>query len=107
MEKKLLEIRHYITEDPDIHECSLENLARRFHLNSNTLRVNFRNRFNVTLHQFVLDQCMQKARILILQRGDSVTSIAHTLGYTDKSNFAKAFRQYFGVLPTEMRKRQE
>lgn len=107
MEKKLSEIRHYIIDDPDIHECSVENLAKRFHLNSNTLRINFKNRFNVTLHRFVLDQCMQRARLLVLRGSDSITSIAYTLGYTDKSNFAKAFKQYFGVLPNEMRKRQE
>jgi len=106
-EKILEEIREYIVADPDIHECSVENLARKFRVNANTLKINFKNEYNVTLHQFVLDQVMQKARIMVLDNRYSISSIAIQLGYFDQSNFGKAFKQYFGVLPSEMRKRQE
>ncbi len=107
MEKKLEEVRRFIADDPDIHECSIGNLARRFDINSNTLRINFKNRFNITLHQFVLDQCMQQARTMILRGSESITAISHSLGYNDKSNFAKAFKQYFGISPREMRRKRE
>jgi len=105
--KVLEEIREYIVADPDIHECSVENLTKKFGVNANTLKINFKNEYNVTLHQFVLDQVMQKARIMVLDNRYSISSIAIQLGYFDQSNFGKAFKQYFGVLPSEMRKRQE
>ena len=106
-EQTLSEIREYIAADPDIHECSVENLSKKFRINANTLKINFKNEFNVTLHQFVLDQVMQKARLLVLDNRYSISSIAIQLGYFDQSNFAKAFKQYFHCLPSEMRKRQE
>src|SRR5882724_3615227 len=105
-EKTLSEIREYIVSDPDIHECGVENLSKKFRINANTLKINFKNEFNVTIHQFVLDQVMQKARLMVLDNRYSIGSIAIQLGYFDKSNFGKAFRQYFDVLPSEMRKRQ-
>lgn len=106
-EKTLSEIREYIIGDPDIHECSVENLSKKFNINPNTLKINFKNEYRVTLHQFVLDQVMQKARLMVLDNRYSISSIAVQLGYFDKSNFGKAFKQYFSVMPSEMRKRQE
>ena len=106
-EKLLTEIREYIVADPDIHDCSAENLSKKFHINNNTLAINFKNEFNITIHQFVLNQVMQKARLMVLDGRYSISSIAVQLGYADKSNFAKAFKQYFNCLPSEMRKRQE
>ncbi len=106
-EKLLMDIRQYIINDPDIHECSVENLSKKFHINTNTLKINFKNEFHITLHQFVLDQVMQKARLMVLDTRYPINMIAVHLGYSDKSNFAKAFRQYFDILPSEMRKRQE
>ncbi|MBS1597454.1 MAG: helix-turn-helix transcriptional regulator [Bacteroidetes bacterium] len=106
-EKTLSEIKEYIAADPDIHECSVENLSKKFNINANTLKINFKNEFNITLHQFVLDQVMQKARLMVLDNRYSISSIAIQLGYFDQSNFGKAFKNYFGLLPSEMRKRQE
>lgn len=55
-----------------------------------------------TTYQQVLDTLREKlAKEYFHRGGTSVTQIALTLGYTDSSNFAKAFKRWTGLSPTE------
>lgn len=55
-----------------------------------------------TTYQQVLDTLREKlAKEYFHRGGDSVTQIALKLGYTDSSNFAKAFKRWTGLSPTE------
>lgn len=55
-----------------------------------------------TTYQQELDNLREKlAKEYFFRGGNSVTQIALMLGYTDSSNFAKAFKRWTGVSPTE------
>ncbi|WP_158642734.1 AraC family transcriptional regulator [Chitinophaga japonensis] len=103
MEKTLLAVKHYITDYPHIHECSLESMSRHFNISSSALKLNFKRQYHISLGDFVQQQCMLKAQQLLAGGADPVRDIALQLGYTDVSNFSRAFRNYTGRSPHEMR----
>ena len=104
LEEKLLQIHWYITENADIHECSLSNLSLKFHVPKDTLKVNFKKRFGMPLYKFVQVQCMQRAKRMVDTTNHSAASIANELGYGNLSNFNKVFKKYFNCSPVQMRK---
>lgn len=55
-----------------------------------------------TTYQKELDDLREKlAKEYFFRGGDSVTQVALMLGYTDISNFSKAFKRWTGLTPTE------
>ncbi|MFI4919402.1 MAG: helix-turn-helix domain-containing protein [Legionellales bacterium] len=55
-----------------------------------------------TTYQQELDTLREKlAKEYFFRGGSSVTQVALMLGYTDSSNFAKAFKRWTGISPTE------
>jgi AraC-like DNA-binding protein len=102
-EEKLLQIRQYIIENTNIHECSLGNLCQKFHISEITLRLNFKKRFDMTISQYVQEQCMKRAKVMLYFDDDSIAGIADELGYDNLSNFKKAFKKYYKCSPIQMR----
>ncbi|MFI4919400.1 MAG: AraC family transcriptional regulator [Legionellales bacterium] len=59
-----------------------------------------------TTYQQILDTLREKlAKEYFSRGGNSVTHIALTLGYTDSSNFAKAFKRWTGLSPSDFMER--
>lgn len=50
---------------------------------------------------------MRRAASLILQKVGNISEIAYEVGYTNPSNFAQVFKEFFGVPPSEYVLRQE
>jgi AraC-like DNA-binding protein len=48
---------------------------------------------------------MENAAQLLRETRDSVAGIAATVGYENQSKFTAAFKETYGMLPTEYRKR--
>ena len=57
--------------------------------------------------EIVLEKRMDRAAILIKGTDLSVEEISSMVGYSDTSNFYKAFREYYGVSPREYAKQQK
>jgi AraC family transcriptional regulator len=47
---------------------------------------------------------MERAKVLLSDRANSVTDVALTLGYAFNSSFTLAFRKITGQTPSEFRK---
>jgi AraC-like DNA-binding protein len=102
-EKIIMAVKQYISNYPHIHECSLENLSRKFYISPSALKLHFKKHCQVSLGDFVQQQCLLKAAELLLLGIDPVRDIAQQLGYTDVSNFSRAFRNYTGWSPNEVK----
>jgi len=102
-EKIIMAVKQYITSYPHIHECSLEKLARHFNISPSSLKMHFKKHCQVSLGDFVQQRCLLKARDLLLLGIDPVRNISQQLGYTDVSNFSRAFRNYMGCTPNEVK----
>jgi AraC-like DNA-binding protein len=56
---------------------------------------------NKTSSEFIRTIRLNKAAELLLQKTDNVTRIAYETGFNNLSWFAKAFKEQFGVRPSE------
>ena len=84
---------------------SLENAARELGMSGRTMRRKLAE--EGTSYQYELDQVRQRlAREYFARGGRSITELSNLLGYADSSAFAKAFRRWTGLAPSEfMRQR--
>lgn len=79
---------------------SLESAANNLGMSGRTLSRKLAE--ESTTYQQILDAVREKlAKEYFSRGGESVTQIALVLGFTDSSNFAKAFRRWTGISPTE------
>lgn len=73
-------------------------------MNRDKLHQCFRKVFGLSPFEFLRDQRMKTA-MLLLQDGDlNVTQAAMMVGYTNISHFARAFKSKFGITPGQLRK---
>jgi AraC-like DNA-binding protein len=79
---------------------SLESAANNLGMSGRTLSRKLAE--ESTTYQQILNAVREKlATEYFFRGGESVTQIALILGFTDSSNFAKAFRRWTGLSPTE------
>lgn len=102
-EKTIMAVKQYIMAYPHIHECSLENLSKKFNISPSALKLHFKKQCQASLGDFVQQRCLLKAQELLLLGIDPVRDISLVLGYTDVSNFSRAFRNYMGCSPNEVK----
>jgi AraC-like DNA-binding protein len=79
---------------------SLRQLARCCGLNERKLKEGFKLRFGTTVFAFVREQRMKRAHGLLLRGSASVGEVAQSVGYSNPSKFAAAFRRQFGISPS-------
>ena len=83
-----------IDDPPHIH--GLTEIAGMSHPKLNQC---FRRLYGKTAFQYLRDERLNKARLLIENQGCSVTEAAYMVGYSSLSHFSKAYRRHFGISP--------
>lgn len=92
------EILEEVTEAP-----SLDELARRVGLNRNKLAAGFKHVFGETVGAYHRGLRLERAYQRIEAQESSIGRIAQDAGYLDAGSFSKAFKQRFGLLPSEVK----
>ncbi|MGD9210125.1 MAG: AraC family transcriptional regulator [Desulfobacteraceae bacterium] len=80
---------------------SLTDLANQFSLSRNKLQSGFRALFGDSVFECLREYKMQKAHLLFNQAEMNVSQVAWKVGYTNVSQFTKAYKKRFGVLPKQ------
>lgn len=83
---------------------SLNSLARQIGLNEYKLKQGFRTVFDNTVFGYLHNYRMERSHLLLSSGTMNVTEVARTVGYTNLSHFAAAFRKKYGVNPSVFRK---
>ena len=83
-------------------EPSRKEVAARLHMSERTLARRLAER-DYTFSSLVDEVRSQLAREYLRQSRFSVTDVAFLLGFSDQSNFARAFKRWTGDSPTEFR----
>lgn len=96
-QKRLESVRQLLAFAPTEH-YTLEDLAQRAAMSSSGLRAKFRATYGTSVFDY-LRQCRLELGRRHLEQGYTVQQAAHGSGYRYASNFATAFRRYFGVSP--------
>jgi AraC-like DNA-binding protein len=77
---------------------SIVNLARLAQMSSTKLKQRFKQLYGYRLYEFYNKQRLEKAKELIMQ-GITPKEAGYTIGFSDVSNFTKAFKKEYGFTP--------
>jgi AraC-like DNA-binding protein len=80
-------------------DISLEQITKRFHVSKNHLNVLFRKETGTTINQYIRIKRLTLARQEILN-GGGAEEAAYKAGFNDYSNFFRAYKSFFGVMPS-------
>lgn len=95
------QLLQYIVDNIEKKHSALE-LETRFGMSYRRLNSIFKGRYDVTIHQCVLEKKMQHAfHLLIL--GEKISSAAILCGYEDYFYFLKVFKKIYGMTPKDCR----
>lgn len=82
----------------------LGELARVVGTNEKKLTELFRQRFGMTVYEYLVDLRLEGARVALAGTGGQIQRIADSAGYRNASDFSRAFRQRYGIGPREYRR---
>nr|WP_275446065.1 helix-turn-helix transcriptional regulator [Paenibacillus sp. ACRSA] len=68
-------------------------------MNENKLKRAFKQQYGKSIHAYVIEKRMEKARELLESGEVSVSEAAHQVGYVNTSYFISRFRQMYGINP--------
>ncbi|WP_442589932.1 helix-turn-helix transcriptional regulator [Pedobacter sp. AW31-3R] len=77
-----------------------KELAKEILLNEFKLRTGFKEYFGVTMYDYITRLRMEQARRLLLDDKMSIYEVSGMSGFKHQANFSKAFKKYFGILPS-------
>jgi AraC family transcriptional regulator len=86
--------------DADIR---LADMAQEAGMSRSHLIRTFRQSTGKTPHQFLLEQRVERARLLMRQGGLTLTDIALTTGFANQHHLARVFRRVTGMTPSQFR----
>lgn len=89
---------HYA--EPDLSVKTISDYAA---LSTSYVCTYFKNETGMTLNQYITDFRMKKAKQLLVDPRNKVNEISAAVGYSDGNYFAKSFRKYTGLSPSEYR----
>lgn len=97
IDEMILYIENHLDE-----KLSLKKTARRFLISESSVSQIFRQKLNVSFYRFVTRRRLVAAKNLILG-GESLERAAGQVGFSDYSAFWRAFRQEYGISPSQFR----
>lgn len=95
------EIAIYICGHLEDKELSVQKLAKMYYRNADYLNRIFKKEQGTSIKQFIMDERMKLARTMTQEGKFSVQQIASMVGYGNYPSFSKAFKNYYGISPSE------
>jgi len=96
------EIKTYIKQYYNT-DITIEKLCQYFYCSKATLINTFKNKYHMTIHQYIMDMRLNKAQELLFNSTMSIHAIALQCGYKDANYFTKAFRKKYQISPSDYR----
>lgn len=85
-------------------KISLQELANDLHMNYYYLSHFFKDTAGVSYHDYLNNLRVDKSLFLLSDPSLTITRIAYDIGFPNIKAYTKAFKEKFGVLPSEYRK---
>ena len=96
------ELSDYIDENLDT-KLTLSLLASKCFYNPSYFSRTFKDKFGMTLTEYVNRKRVESASKLLLKSDMSVDEISERVGFSDRSSFYHTFSKYIGTTPSEYR----
>ena len=84
-------------------EWNAQKTCREFHLSYGYFRAAYKELFDVSFHQDLIQSRISHAKYLLLTTSDNLPEIAWQCGYEDEKYFMRQFRQITGMTPSAYR----
>jgi AraC-like DNA-binding protein len=81
---------------------TIRELSRKVAINECYLKKGFKVLYGMTIFDFYQDQRMEHAKFLLYEKGQSVSEVSVSLGYSSISHFSSAFKKHTGIKPCEL-----
>lgn len=95
----------HILSDQQLNKFpSIDTLSRTAMMSSTKLKTRFKQIYGMKLYEFYNRNRLEQAREMLKTGSYSVKQVGINIGFSNLSNFAKAFRKEFGMLPKEILK---
>lgn len=98
-------IMKYVHQHYAESELSVQEISEHLQLTSSYVISIFKEATGTTVKQYVLEYRIERAKELLKQRGYKISDIAAQVGFKDGEYFAKVFRKFTGMTPSEYRER--
>lgn len=95
---RLRQVIEYIKEHLD-EDLSLDKLATIAQLSTYHFTRLFKQSMNITVHQYVTNCRIEKAKQQLKQQNLTIVEISQVCGFKNQSHFTQSFSKYVGVTP--------
>ncbi|EEA96940.1 transcriptional regulator, AraC family, putative [Pseudovibrio sp. JE062] len=99
---KGLKVREYLLEHLG-EDLSIERISKETGLSKRSIQRHFKEKYNLTVSDFIRKQRLEKARQAINKGGITVAEAAYMAGYNSPSSFSNAFKRVYGSAPKNWR----
>jgi two-component system response regulator YesN len=96
-------ICEYIANNYENADLSVKSISDHAALSTSYACTYFKNETGMTLNQYITDFRMKKAKKLLTDPRNKVNEVSLAVGYSDGNYFAKSFKKYTGLSPSEYR----
>lgn len=84
-------------------EAKLSEVAHMFNYSESYFSRLFKQNVGISFSKYITGKRMERAIFLVTFTDEKIENICHQVGYKDKTQFYKIFRQYTGTTPQRMR----
>lgn len=96
------EIKDYIDKNYS-QEIKISMFTDRYYLSREYIMKLFKQEYGCGIHEYIQDVRMKKAKEFLNDMQIKIQNISQILGYSDTNYFSKAFKNFYGVSPTDYR----
>ncbi|MDO7173749.1 two-component regulator propeller domain-containing protein [Mariniflexile sp. AS56] len=97
----------YISENMSDSDLSVEVLASQLNLSRSQLYRKIKSLTGQTVNEFLRKIRIQKAKQILETGNSNISEVCYKIGFSSPSYFTKCFKAQFGILPTEVKVKDE
>lgn len=101
--EKFRAIGTYLKNNPDKAAPSLKELAHEFGTNEYKLKRGFKELYGMTVFQFIKNERLRNAHILVKSSNEPFKRIARQNGFKNATHFSREFKARYGYTPRDLR----
>jgi len=103
--KALKDVEHILSNNKLDKFPSIEMLSKTAMMSTTKLKTKFKQIYGMKLYEFYNRNRLEKAKEMLQTGNYSVKQVGYDIGFSNLSNFAKAFKKEFGLLPKDVIKK--
>ena len=85
---------------------TIDDVAKKFYRSKNDITRQFKKKYNITPHSYLLNLRIDRAKNLLTNSKKSMAEIANYLCFSSEFHFSNTFKKMVGISPSEFRKKQ-